>query len=189
MNTKDFIKELNTYLEYPLKEHGERKTEALLERFLKQNVKVKEVVKVVYKDRYITAPIKPAKKLIEVRDIKRIVCEELQLTEEELLCDSRKQTYVFARYCVMYFARFFTYLSLKDISRHLRGEDHTSVIHGIRYISNIIELDGRDDRYTHVSRIYKRINDMARGHDGTIEMQFGKIESVPLKECETTTTS
>jgi hypothetical protein len=90
----------------------------------------------------------------------------------------------------MYFARFFTYLSLKDISRHLRGEDHTTVIFGIRYIMNIIELDGRDDRYNSVSRIYKKINAVSKGTDGTIEMAFGKVaETVPLKECETTTTS
>ena len=183
MTDKDFIKELNDFLEYPLSPFGEKKVRYLLEKYLKEN-KIEIVAeKVIYKDRYISAPIRTAKKSVGIKDIIRITCEEVGITEDELKQLSRVQPWVFARQCVFYFARFYTYLSLKDISRYVGGKDHTTVIHGIKAIANIIELDGRDDRYNVVARIYKRINDLTRGDDGTIEMNYGKLNvEVPIKE-------
>ncbi len=59
----------------------------------------------------------------------------------ELKGKSRKKETVFPRQVAMYLAKDFTALSLKSIGYHFGGRDHSTVIHAIQTISDLMETD------------------------------------------------
>jgi len=54
---------------------------------------------------------------------------------------SRKKELVYPRQVAMYFAKELTNLSLKSIGYHFGGRDHSTVIHAVQTISDLMDAD------------------------------------------------
>jgi len=66
---------------------------------------------------------------LAIEDIQRVVCEHLDISEDQIRGKTRKREVVRARQIAMYFAKKHTDHSLKDIGLHFGGRDHSTVIH------------------------------------------------------------
>jgi chromosomal replication initiator protein len=67
-----------------------------------------------------------------IADIKRVTCEQFELTPEELLSSSRTARLAWPRQVAMYLARELTQESFPAIGREFGGRDHTTVLHAWR---------------------------------------------------------
>jgi chromosomal replication initiator protein len=94
-----------------------------------------ETVKEILKDYLDAAKESEPEKIIE------IVAEFFNLTKEDILNEKRTKNVALARQIVMYFLRHYLNLPLKQIGKILGGKDHSTVIHGIEKIEELIEKD------------------------------------------------
>ncbi len=60
---------------------------------------------------------------------------------EDLKAKTRKKEIVIARQVAMYFSKEFTNHSLKSIGYHFGGRDHSTVIHAVQSVNDLIETD------------------------------------------------
>jgi len=60
---------------------------------------------------------------------------------EDLKAKTRKKEIVTARQVSMYFCKEFTNHSLKSIGYHFGGRDHSTVIHAVQTVNDMIETD------------------------------------------------
>lgn len=140
---QEFIKELNSYLEYPLGKHGENKVKEMLLRYRAKNPLLK-IVK--HTDPAVVAQIlnrpKNPKKVISAEDIIRIVSEYVQMEVSQFIhVKCRSVDFVYARYLCMFFCRRYSRLSLKQVGLKIGGKDHTTVIHGCASLKELIQTD------------------------------------------------
>jgi len=75
--------------------------------------------------------------------IQKTVSEYFKLTQEDLKAKTRKKEIVIARQLAMYFSKQHTNLSLKSIGYHFGGRDHSTVIHALQTVNDVIEVDRR----------------------------------------------
>jgi len=73
--------------------------------------------------------------------IQKTVAEYFEVTIESLKAKTRKKEIVTARQVAMYFAKEFTSHSLKSIGYHFGGRDHSTVIHSVQTVSDLIDTD------------------------------------------------
>ena len=73
--------------------------------------------------------------------IQKTVAEYFVVTVESLKAKTRKKEIVTARQVAMYFAKEFTSHSLKSIGYHFGGRDHSTVIHSVQTVSDLIDTD------------------------------------------------
>lgn len=70
------------------------------------------------------------------------VCHVLGIDKEVIFTKNRKQEYVFARQVSMYFIHSnYREISLKSIGNYFAGRDHTTVIHSIQRLKDLIETE------------------------------------------------
>ena len=80
---------------------------------------------------------------LTIEDIQCIVCEHLDVSEEQVRAKTRKREVVRARQIAMYFAKRHTDHSLKDIGLHFGGRDHSTVIHANNTVQDRMDEDGQ----------------------------------------------
>lgn len=80
-------------------------------------------------------------KEVNIDTIQDIVSDFYDVTIADLKSKSRKKELVFPRQVAMYFAKELTDLSLKSIGYHFGGRDHSTVIHAVQTISDLMEQD------------------------------------------------
>lgn len=80
------------------------------------------------------------KKIIKV---KNIVAPYFQISENDLISNSRKPMLVYARNICYYIIRKRFNISLKKIGEHFGNKDYTTVIHGYEKINDTIEIDSK----------------------------------------------
>ena len=80
-------------------------------------------------------------KEVNIDTIQDLVADYFEVTVADLKSKSRKKELVYPRQVAMYFAKEFTNLSLKSIGYHFGGRDHSTVIHAIQTISDLMEQD------------------------------------------------
>jgi chromosomal replication initiator protein len=73
--------------------------------------------------------------------IQKSVAEYYGIAIEDLKAKTRKKEIVVARQVSMYFCKEFTNHSLKSIGYHFGGRDHSTVIHAITTVNDIMETD------------------------------------------------
>lgn len=73
--------------------------------------------------------------------IQKSVSEYYGISIEDLKAKTRKKEIVVARQVSMYFCKEFTNHSLKSIGYHFGGRDHSTVIHAITTVNDIMETD------------------------------------------------
>ncbi|WP_448641727.1 chromosomal replication initiator protein DnaA [Geodermatophilus sp. URMC 63] len=86
--------------------------------------------------------------------------EYFSVTMEELQGSNRSRTLVNARQIAMYLCRELTELSLPRIGASFGGKDHTTVMHAVKKITNL--MSERRATYTQVTELTARIKSRAR---------------------------
>jgi chromosomal replication initiator protein len=86
--------------------------------------------------------------------------EYFSVTMEELQGNNRSRTLVNARQIAMYLCRELTELSLPRIGASFGGKDHTTVMHAVKKITNL--MSERRATYTQVTELTARIKSRAR---------------------------
>ena len=92
-----------------------------------------DLVKTVLKDIVVNK-----KRSFSIEEIQRVVCKYFDIPDDLLRGKSRKKEIVFARQIAMYISKEITHYSLKSIGLHFGGRDHTTVIHAIRTVGNLL---------------------------------------------------
>lgn len=92
-----------------------------------------DLAKMVLKDILILK-----RKDISIEDIQRVVCDYFGIPDDLLRGKSRKKEIAFSRQVAMYLCKEMTHYSLKSIGLHFGGRDHTTVIHAIRTIDDLV---------------------------------------------------
>ncbi len=73
--------------------------------------------------------------------IQKTVSEFFKIPVDQLKDKTRKKEIVMARQMAMYFSKEYTSLSLKSIGYHFGGRDHSTVIHAIQTVNDLIDTD------------------------------------------------
>jgi chromosomal replication initiator protein len=98
-------------------------------------------------------------KRIRIEEIQRIVARHYNVSKQDLLSNRRTRTIVKPRQVAMYLAKMLTPRSLPEIGRRFGGRDHTTVLHAVRKIEDLV---GADTKLAQELELLKRlINDQA----------------------------
>jgi chromosomal replication initiator protein len=99
--------------------------------------------------------VKSSSREISIETIMKIVSEYFQINPEKLKEKTRKREFVQARQISMYFAKNFTKASLKMIGQHFGGRDHSTVIHALQTVNDLMSTDRNFQKW--VEDIQKKI--------------------------------
>ncbi|WP_455478809.1 chromosomal replication initiator protein DnaA [Bartonella sp. B10] len=77
-------------------------------------------------------------KRIRIEEIQRAVARHYNVSKQDLLSNRRTRTVVKPRQVAMYLAKILTPRSLPEIGRRFGGRDHTTVLHAVRKIEDLV---------------------------------------------------
>ncbi|MBV8108390.1 MAG: chromosomal replication initiator protein DnaA, partial [Hyphomicrobiales bacterium] len=80
-------------------------------------------------------------KRVKIEDIQRVVARQYNVSRADLLSSRRTANVVRPRQVAMYLAKTLTLRSLPEIGRRFGGRDHTTVLHAVRKIENLVSTD------------------------------------------------
>lgn len=75
--------------------------------------------------------------------IQKTVSDFFKVTLDDLKAKTRKKEIVIARQVAMYFSKDFTNHSLKSIGYHFGGRDHSTVIHAVQSVNDMIDTNAQ----------------------------------------------
>ena len=78
---------------------------------------------------------------ITIEQVQAAVCEWFSLSQADLRGDKRPQSIAYPRHIAMYLCRELTDQSLPKIGAKFGGRDHSTVMHGVRRIGDLIRED------------------------------------------------
>ncbi|GAB4537971.1 MAG: chromosomal replication initiator protein DnaA [Roseibium sp.] len=78
---------------------------------------------------------------IKVEEIQQVVCKHFSVTKADLLSSCRARVLVRPRQIAMYIAKVMTGRSLPEIGRRFGNRDHTTVLHAVRKIEDMVKKD------------------------------------------------
>lgn len=81
------------------------------------------------------------KKTYTIETIQKIVCDHFNIPDDMVRAKSRKKEIALARQVAMFMVKRFTGYSLKTIGLHFGGRDHSTVIHAINTINELLQSD------------------------------------------------
>ncbi len=99
--------------------------------------------------------VKTAAREVTIESIQRLVADHFSLSYEKLMQKTRRREIVQARQIVMYLSKKFTKNSLKAIGAHFGGFDHTTVIHSVQTVENLMDTDS--EYRNHVQDLTQRV--------------------------------
>ena len=79
---------------------------------------------------------------VRIEDILKIVSRHYKVARNELLSSRRSRDVVRPRQIAMYLAKSLTSRSLPEIGRRFGGRDHTTVLHSVRKVEQMMKDDG-----------------------------------------------
>jgi chromosomal replication initiator protein len=91
---------------------------------------------------------------VRIEDIQRVVARHYNVSRQELVSNRRTRVIVKPRQIAMYLAKTMTPRSFPEIGRRFGGRDHTTVLHAVRKIE---ELIGADTKLGHEVELLKRL--------------------------------
>ena len=80
---------------------------------------------------------------ITVEEIQRKVSEHFNIRLSDLIGPKRVRTFARPRQMAMYLSKQLTSRSLPEIGRRFGGRDHTTVMHGVRKIEELMQKDSQ----------------------------------------------
>jgi len=89
------------------------------------------------------APLQNAIPRVTIERIAREVERFYGVARADLVSVRRRAKFVRARHVVMYLARTMTTRSMPDIGARMGRRDHTTIMHGVRKIEGLIEVDAK----------------------------------------------
>ena len=122
--------------------HNGRDLEGALNRLLAHSKLTGQPVTMELAEREIRDLIRPQEpKRVKIEDIQRIVARHYNVSRGDLLSSRRTANVVRPRQVAMYLAKTLTLRSLPEIGRRFGGRDHTTVLHAVRKIENLVGND------------------------------------------------
>ena len=122
--------------------HNGRDLEGALNRLLAHSKLSSAPVTMELAEREIRDLIRPQEpKRVKIEDIQRIVARHYNVSRGDLLSSRRTANVVRPRQVAMYLAKTMTLRSLPEIGRRFGGRDHTTVLHAVRKIENLVGAD------------------------------------------------
>jgi len=116
--------------------------EGALNRLLAHSKLTGQPVTLEMAEREIRDLIRPQEpKRIKIEEIQRIVARQYNVSRADLLSSRRTANVVRPRQVAMYLAKLLTLRSLPEIGRRFGGRDHTTVLHAVRKIENLVNTD------------------------------------------------
>ena len=122
--------------------HNGRDLEGALNRLLAHSKLTGQPVTLEMAEREVRDLIRPQEpKRVKIEDIQRIVARQYNVSRADLLSSRRTANVVRPRQVAMYLAKTLTLRSLPEIGRRFGGRDHTTVLHAVRKIENLVNTD------------------------------------------------
>jgi chromosomal replication initiator protein len=87
--------------------------------------------------------IKTSDRKITIEEIQRKVSDHYNIRLSDLIGPKRLRVYARPRQVAMFLAKQHTSRSLPEIGRRFGGRDHTTVMHGVRRIEELINTDSQ----------------------------------------------
>jgi len=91
---------------------------------------------------------------VRIEDIQRVVAKHYNVSRQELVSNRRTRVIVKPRQIAMYLAKTLTPRSFPEIGRRFGGRDHTTVLHAVRKIEDLIT---GDTKLCHEIELLKRL--------------------------------
>ncbi|MDB5507088.1 MAG: DnaA [Devosia sp.] len=122
--------------------HG-RDLDGAVNRLVAANQLTREAITIPLAERTLADLVhaKEAKR-VRIEDILRIVSRHYKVMRNDLLSARRSRDVVRPRQIAMFLAKALTSRSLPEIGRRFGGRDHTTVLHSVRKIEQMIKDDG-----------------------------------------------
>src|SRR5205807_9619753 len=122
--------------------HNGRDLEGALNRLLAHSKLTGQPITLEMAEREIRDLIRPQEpRRIKIEEIQRIVARQYNVSRADLLSSRRTANVVRPRQVAMYLAKTLTLRSLPEIGRRFGGRDHTTVLHAVRKIENLVHND------------------------------------------------
>ncbi|MEA2929315.1 MAG: chromosomal replication initiator protein [Hyphomicrobiales bacterium] len=122
--------------------HNGRDLDGALNRLLAHNKLTGHPVTMDMAERAVRDLIRPQEpKRVKIEDIQRVVARQYNVSRSDLLSSRRTANVVRPRQIAMYLAKTLTLRSLPEIGRRFGGRDHTTVLHAVRKIENLVDND------------------------------------------------
>ncbi len=122
--------------------HG-RDLDGAVNRLIAANQLTKEPITVGLAERTLADLVRARDiRRVRIEDILRIVSRHYKVPRNDLLSSRRSRDVVRPRQIAMYLAKSLTSRSLPEIGRRFGGRDHTTVLHSVRKIEQMIKDDG-----------------------------------------------
>jgi len=122
--------------------HNGRDLEGALNRLLAHSKLTGQPVTLELAEREMRDLIRPQEpKRVKIEDIQRVVARQYNVSRADLLSARRTANVVRPRQVAMYLAKTLTLRSLPEIGRRFGGRDHTTVLHAVRKIENLVSND------------------------------------------------
>ncbi|MHC2542032.1 chromosomal replication initiator protein [Sinorhizobium meliloti] len=91
---------------------------------------------------------------VRIEDIQRVVAKHYNVSRQELVSNRRTRVIVKPRQIAMYLSKTLTPRSFPEIGRRFGGRDHTTVLHAVRKIEELISAD---TKLSHEIELLKRL--------------------------------
>src|SRR3954467_6874338 len=135
--------------------HNGRDLDGALNRLLASNKLTGLPITMDMAERAVRDLIRPQEpKRVKIEDIQRIVARQYNVSRADLLSSRRTANVVRPRQIAMYLAKTLTLRSLPEIGRRFGGRDHTTVLHAVRKIENLV---GNDNALAEEIELLKRL--------------------------------
>lgn len=93
-------------------------------------------------------------KRVRIEDIQRVVSRHYNVSRQEMVSNRRTRTIVKPRQIAMFLAKTMTPRSFPEIGRRFGGRDHTTVLHAVRKIENLLD---QDTKLAHEVELLRRL--------------------------------
>jgi chromosomal replication initiator protein len=134
--------------------HNGRDLEGALNRLLANSKLNGQPITLEMAEREVRDLIRPQEpRRVKIEEIQRIVARQYNVSRADLLSSRRTANVVRPRQVAMYLAKTLTLRSLPEIGRRFGGRDHTTVLHAVRKIENLV---GNDNALAEEIEILKR---------------------------------
>jgi chromosomal replication initiator protein len=121
--------------------HG-RDLDGAVNRLVAANQLTHELVTVSLAERTLADLVRAREaRRVRIEDILRIVSRHYKVPRNELLSSRRSRDVVRPRQIAMYLAKALTSRSLPEIGRRFGGRDHTTVLHSVRKVEQMMKDD------------------------------------------------
>jgi chromosomal replication initiator protein len=122
--------------------HG-RDLDGAVNRLVAANQLTHEPITVALAERTLADLVRSREaRRVRIEDILRIVSRHYKVPRNDLLSSRRSRDVVRPRQIAMYLAKSLTSRSLPEIGRRFGGRDHTTVLHSVRKVEQMMKDDG-----------------------------------------------